>query len=198
MSEIRVIEKPANVSYETIRDIIHKAHQVHFDKGIVMKITTLSAKELEERVTKNNGKCYIAMENERIIGTLSYIKKYINHWYKHGNVIELTMIGILPDYQGKHIFSKLYEKLEEMLAKDYDMICCDTAINNIHAQLLYEKLGFVYVDFFASPSKHYSVEMVKWLKGNPYSKRYCDFRYKLKQLYTVMRFKPGKTKRFGI
>ena len=199
MTEIRVIEKPDNVSYDTIRDIIHQAHQEHFEKGIVMKITTLSAEELEERIVKHNGKCYIALENEKVVGTLSYIIKRLNHWYKRGDAVELTMLSILPDYQGKHVFSKLYKKLEEEVRmKQYDTICFDTAVANIHVQLLYTKQGFTYVDFLSFPSRHYSVEMVKWLNGIPFSKYYCDLRYKLKKLYTVIRFKPGRIKRFGI
>ena len=199
MPEIRVIEKPDTLSYELIRDVIHQAHKAHIEKGIIMKITTFSAEELEERIVRNNGKCFIATENERVVGTVSYIIKHLNHWYKSGDAAELTMIGILPNYQGKRIFSMLYKKLEEEIRKKgYTTICCDTPVNNIHAQQLYTKAGFTYVDYFASPSNHYSVEMLKWLNGCPFSKAYCVFRYNLKKLYSIIRFKPGRIKRFGI
>lgn len=186
MEEIRIIEKPETVSWETIRDVLQKAHQVHFDTGIVMHTTTLSAEELEKRVG-SNGKCYVAMDGNAIVGTLSFIQKKYRRWYCNGTVAELTMQGVLPTYQGKHIGTNMTKICEEDIYKSgIKMICFDTAEQNtirIHMAL---KDQYRLVDYHFN-NGHYSVEMMKWLEQCPFSQWYCMMRFNIKKISVYLR-----------
>ncbi len=198
MSEIRVIEKPESVSWETIRKVIQQAHQVHFNKGIVMRTTTLSAEEIEERVGKD-GKCFVAMDGDKVVGVGACRLKSFKRWFLHGDAMEFTLGAILPSYKGKQIYPMLTKvREEEARRQGIYVLCGDTAEGNTRILKMYSDLGFVYVDFYSFHfSKHYSVEMMKWLHGCPFSGAYCFLRFHLKKLYVKLRYKPGRIKRFG-
>lgn len=199
MKEIVVIPKPENISWEEIRNVIHQAHKSNFEKGIVMRTTTFTAEELKERVGPM-GKCFVAMDGDQVIGTTSCCVGEVNHWFYHGRIMKWMLLGILPMYKGFNICTMLLQKVEEETKlQGCTTISFDTAEENTNMQKICLKKGFVYVDFIAFPlSNHYSVEMLKWLDGCPFSKIYCFLRFNLKKYYIKLRFKPRRTKRFGV
>ena len=68
-----------------------------------------------------------------------------------------------------------------------------TNIDNKNVQTINAKLGFKQVRYYASPKTwYYSVIMVRWLDGCPYSNRYCDFRFKLSKFVTRLMWRPGR------
>ena len=163
-----------------------------------MKTTSHSADELAAKVGET-GKCFIATDGEKIVGTVSCRKGKINRWFYKGYVTNLMLFGILPEYQGKHIASKLIRAVEEAAETEgCNIVFLDTAAENDHMIQLCKRKGFLLVSYFSALSDHYSVEMAKWLDNCPYSKLYCSFRFFVRKLYIRLRFKPGKKKRFGV
>ena len=163
-----------------------------------MRTTTLSGKELSERVGEN-GKCFVAMDGDKVVGVGACRIKEFNRWFHKGNAMELMLNAIIPAYQGKHIYPMLHKvRIEEAKRQGLDVICCDTAEKNTKVIQLYSEMGFIKVDFCTPPSKHYSVEMMHWLGGCPFFETYCALRYSLRKFYVKMRYKPGKIKRFVI
>ena len=198
MADIKVILKPDSIPYDKIHDVLLKAHKNKKKNGMTMRNVSLSGEEIKEKIGKD-GKCYVALDGEKIVGTASYRIRTINKWYHKGKTAEFILSGILPEYRGKHIFPQLEEiRIAALKEAGINTIQFDTAENNARRQEIAKKVGYYYVDFFASHSNHYSVEMFRWLDKPPFSKGYCALRYHLKKIYIKTRFKPGKIKRFGI
>lgn len=187
MSEIRITEKPEEISWETIRSILQQAHKIHHDAGIVMYVSTLSAEELENRVRKNNGKCYVAFYGDQVVGTASYIHRAINRWYYKGDICEQTMVAVLPSFQGRHIATELTKVLEEELQRQgIPAVCFDTVEQNTGKIEMELRNRYRLVDYHFN-NGHYSVEMMKWLDMCPFSERYCKMRYLLKKTKVRMK-----------
>ena len=180
MLEIVIVEKPQSISWETIREILQQAHQAHFDAGIVMGTTKLTAKELEERVGEK-GKCYVAMEGDQVVGTASIRFKECCQWYCSGNTAEQTLLAVLPSYQGRHIGTALTKACEEeAVRRNVGTICFDTAELNTRKIQMALKDQYRLVDYRFN-NGHFSVEMMKWLVKCPYSKSYCTIRFLAKK-----------------
>ena len=108
------------------------------------------------------------------------------------------MDGIVPEYQGKHIFSMLEAaRMNALYEIGINTIRFDTAEKNTKRQKIAKKFGFSYVDFFASYKiNHFSVVMFKWLGERPYSQLYCLLKYYKRKIYIKTKYKVGKEKRF--
>ena len=86
MADIIIMEKPDWITYDDIHELIVKAHKVNIDKGIVMKTTKLEGEELKERIGVE-GRCFVALDGEKLVGTSSYRILEKNEWYfkaRHG------------------------------------------------------------------------------------------------------------------
>lgn len=71
MSEIQFMEKPDWVSWEDICDCIHKAITVNDKKGFHMLFANITPDEIEDKL--KDGKCLVAIHNNHVIGTTSFI-----------------------------------------------------------------------------------------------------------------------------
>lgn len=194
MSEIQIIEKPDSISYETIRDVLREAHKEHTDKGLVMIYHTLPAEELE-RMIGERGKCFVALDGDKVVGTASCRIKVYDKWYCKGEAWDEILLGVLPAYQGRHLstrFNKIRE--EEAVKQGINIIAGDTAEQNTKRIAIAEKEGFIKVDYHWN-NGHYSVELMKWLDGCPFSKKYCAFRFSCKRLKVRVRHNLGELKR---
>lgn len=200
MENISIIEKPDWVTYDEIHNVLYAAHERNREQGIFMNTARLSGKQIKDRIGPE-GKCFIALVNDRtIVGTVSASKTYRKCWYRTGMLVNLKMLGVIPEYQNQHISSLLYNKVEEYAVDNQiDLIELDTAENNTHSIEVYEKSGFRKVGYFASPNvKHYSVVMAKWLNNCPYSPCYANLRFLVKKGFIRFRYKKGGIKRLGI
>ncbi len=199
MNAIRVIEKPESVSYNIIHDILYKAHEINrVEKKFTIKTAQMTGEELEEYVGPE-GKCYIALEGKKVVGTLSNRVRRVKHWCAEGEAIELAMIGILPEYRGTHIFPMLYElAFKDVQNRKIKYMEIRTADKNLTMQRLGKYNGFKYIDFTPVGKDHYTVVMLKWMDKCPYPDVFIKVRYLIKKLYIKIRFKPGRVKRFGI
>lgn len=199
MNAIKVIEKPKSVSYNIIHDVLYKAHEANrVENKFTIKTAQMSGEELEEHVGPE-GKCYIALDGEKVVGTLSNRVTKVKHWCAEGEVIELAMIGVLPEYRGMHIFPMLYdEAFKDVQNRKIKYIEIRTADKNLTMQRLGEHNGFKCIDFNTVGKDHYTVVMLKWLDKCPYPDVFIKLRYLIKKFYVKIRYKPGRVKRFGI
>lgn len=195
---IRYLEKPESVSYDEIHEVLYAAHAVNRAKGMNMHNAELSGEELKESIEGKNGKCYVAMDGDRVVGTTSYELRSRNRWYAKGTIPYLTKAGVLPEYNGKGVYKTLAKYRDEEVAKlDCSVSEFDTAEHNDRIQEIWAKKGARKVSFIApKDADHYSVVIAYWPKGCPYSKLYCALRFTLKKWYVKLRYRVGGQKRF--
>ena len=198
MEEIRIKEKPDWVSWDEIHDVLWAAHKRNREAGMDMKYPSLPGDQLKE-LLKDGGQCFVALEGRKVVATGSYRIFKRRRWYnpKREKMISLLLDGILPEYEGKGIYSKLYHYREEHLKSlGFNLIDMDTAENNANIQKVFLKQGFRFVDFESYQTPHYSIMMAKWLNGCPYSKWECWWRFHWRKLRTKAIWKPGQVRRF--
>ena len=208
--EIRIIEKPEEISFDEIREVLWQANEKNRQDGFYLTTAQMSGEKLKERLGEG-GQCFVAMAQEsgadgtessqgRLVGTIS--ARFLNRrtWYAHERVVDYMLAGVIPEYQGRHINTMLAEKVFEFAKENgCGIVELDTAISNKHAIAVYEHQGFDFVGYKANPGgDHYSVIMAKWLGKCPYSKAYRRLRFLIRKTIVTLRFKPDKTKRFGI
>ena len=192
------MEKPDYVSWDEIHDVLWAAHKENRDAGMHMKYPGLPGDQLEG-LLGDKGRCFVALEGRKVVATGSYRVITCKRWYNKTKqkVVSLLLDGILPEYGGKGIYSKLYHFREEHLkGLGFNLIDMDTAEKNVGIQKVFLKNGFHLVDFEVYKSPHYSVVMAKWLKGCPYSKWECWWRFHWRKLRTKAIWKPGQVRRF--
>lgn len=197
---IEVKEKPEWVTWDEIHEVLWKAHEENRQKGVLMQLPALSAEELQKYV--GEGKMYVAMDDNRVIGTIALIIKEGKQWYNRGRYGYLCLGAVLPDCSGKGIFRMLYDHAEkEALRLQLPVLTRDTNEKNFRMLKISKKEGYYFVAYRACRD-HFNIVRAKWLNGCPYPLWCVKLRFQLSKLYLKTRFKmvPGKgrTKRFGI
>lgn len=199
MNNVQVIEKPDFISWDSIHEILYKAHESNRKNGVFMRTATLSGEELKNRIG-DKGQCFVVLVNGELAGTISVKFILRNTWYHKGRIADMMLAGVLPKYKGCGLYSLLTQECYAYSKKNgIDVIELDTAEGNIKLQSISLKNEFKYVATKASPyTKHYSVVMVKWLGKCPFSTKYINFRYKLQTFLFKLRYKRGSVNRLLI
>ncbi len=154
MGDICIRIKPDTIDYNIIHDVLYRAHESTREQGLIFHTSTKSGIELKEYLQQREGACLIAQDGDRVVGTLSYYVKKVNSWYCHGNLLDIVLIGTIPEYKGKGIHSMLYEKAIEYAKNNkLDGLIFGTAANNIKMIEIQKKHGFQIIDY------HYSNAM---------------------------------------
>ena len=107
-SEIQIIEKPEWISWDVIHKVLWEAHSVNRDKCVFMSYPSLSGDEIKNMIG-DHGKMFIAVGNNKVVGTLALIIKSGKRWYNSGNYGYLCFGAVLPEYSGKGIYRSLYQ-----------------------------------------------------------------------------------------
>ena len=191
-------EKPKTVSYDAIHELLWESNVYNREQGFILSTSKLPGEKLEQRIGKD-GYCFVALDGEKLIGTLSIRFVERNTWYAKGWIPDYILAGVHPEYQGMHVNSILSELVFDKL-KDlgYSLVELDTAENNDHAIKVYEHLGFKKVGFKTNiGGDHYSEVMVKWLIPCQFNGKIIELRHKMKKLYIKCRYLPSGKKRFG-
>ena len=198
MERIEVMQKPEQVTWEEIHNLLVDAHQKNIARNIVMKSTQLPAEELERRVGPD-GRCFVALASGKLIGTTSVGFYRGRHWYDKGKLVAHSMFtALLPRYQGIGIREEMIQFMEEYAREaGAEMIQGDTPVENTIVRENAHRNGFVEVAYRPFPG-HYSVIFVKWLGRNPFPMWYCRLRFLFSKYYTLIRFNIQGKKRFGI
>jgi RimJ/RimL family protein N-acetyltransferase len=193
-------EKPDNVSWDSIHEVLWKAHEQNRAHGMYMLYPSLPGEKLKELIG-STGHCFVAMEGNKVVGTCSFKPINRNAWYSKGRKTAYYILdGVLPEFAGKGIHARLFNLRQSYVEKQgYDLFVMDTAEHNLPIQKIFLKNGFRYVSFKCySSGGNYAVIIAKWLNGCPYLDWYCQLRFLLRKYYIKLRFKPGYIKRFGI
>ena len=201
MSEIRFIEKPDWITWSQIRDCIYQAHSINRKKNIYILNSEMSDEEFAERYEKNqNLHCFVALDGDRVVGVQAVKFVKMNRWWAKGKRVAYTCLdGILPAYRGTDVFLGLDRmRMKCITDSGVRIIQCNRAENNKSVLKLCKLGGFKYVQYSATGkgATYYSVIMVKWLDGCPYSDTFCIFMYKLSKFFVKTFWKPGYVFRF--
>lgn len=174
MGEIKVLEKPANVSWDDVRDAVFAAHAENRSKGIVMKLPGLPGDEIRAFIERGNGKLFVAMDGERVIGTSAVRVKKVNDWFYNGDTAYLCFVSVLPEYSGKGVYRKLSDAKDEYIEElGFRTVMADTHEKNMRILGILEKQGYKRVGI-KKYDDHFNVIMFNWTDGCPYgSFRLC-------------------------
>ena len=196
---ITVCEKPNWISFEDIHDLLWVANEENRKAGFVLKTSTLSGKELYDYLG-DDGQCYVALCDEKVVGTLSVRFVELDKWFFKGKIADFALIAVLPEYQGHHVLGALIEKgIKYTLYKECPTIKLDTAEQNIRAINAYKHFGFVPVGYYSvEKGDHNNIIMAKWLHKCPFNKTRILLEFLARKLFVRINYKKGKVKRFGI
>lgn len=119
-------------------DSLDRLHPEYRDKMAVLDL---------EEVKKNNGKCYLAVENEKAIGLImGYVRTYDEYDYldykcpKSGEISELI---ISKEARGKGIGKQLMKKMENYFKSiNCEYVFLDVFAYNKNAVEFYKKEGY--------------------------------------------------------
>ena len=200
-SEIKVMEKPDWVSWDDIHEVLVNAHAQNRANGIIMKKPSLPGEKIAEEIG-NDGKMFVAMEDNKVVGTLALIKKEGNKWYNSCKYGYLCYGAVLPECSGKGIYRSLYQ-VAEATAKQEGLLVLTRDTNERNARMLKitKQEGYYFVDLKVCED-HFNIVRAKWLDKCPYPSWYIRIRYVCSKWYKKVRFKMdpqrGKIKRFGL
>lgn len=173
-NEIRFLKKPSSVSFDKIHEILWAAHESTRANGMQFSTAEMSGKELEDYIKTHNATCYVAMDGDKVIGTNSCYLDYVNKGAIKGRFVKEVLVGILPEYKGQGIYSRLFE-LAVTYAKENkaDGMVTTTFAKNKKMQQIKKKQGFVYTRHFIKDG-HFSVGGYLCFKDLPHSKIYYN------------------------
>ena len=149
-----------------------------------------------------DGKMFIALDGDTVVGTLALIKRSGKKWYCNGNYGYLCFGAVLSEYSGKGIYRALYQKAEAK-AKQMELIVLTRDTNEHNARMLKISVqeGYYFVGYKACKD-HFNIVRVKWLNGCPFSSRYIKIRFLLSKFHIKLQYRmdreKGKVKRFGL
>jgi GNAT superfamily N-acetyltransferase len=207
-SEIRVVvphdgPKPGLVKLTTKSgDVITTITELNYTEGLNPANITMTASAMPgdkiKEILEGRGKMFVAMANDKVVGTGAYLIKQSHMWCLKGKCAYLCFGAILPEYNGQGIHKRLHVRLEdEALANGIDVLMFDTHERNQRMLEIQQKNDFRAVDVKICKD-HYDIVMMKWRNGCPYSEVNCKYQYLLHKWYKKLRYKPGRIKRFGL
>ncbi len=197
MEDIKVMPKPDWVSYDDIHELLAAAHKKNYEKGIVLRFSQMSGDEIKKYLGEES-ECWVAMCGDKLVGTTSVkFFKGKSWWNKGKKVAHGCFTGILKQYQGIGILEELNAlKYAYIKEHDADMNQGDTSEDNRTMLKVLAKDGYKVVSFFAPVGvDHYSVKVVKWLNGCPFSDEFIARRYRLSEKLTKFQYDKGQKSR---
>ena len=194
---IQVIEKPDWVSWDEIHNVLWKAHAQNRNRQINMALPAMSGEKITEFL-KGRGKMFVAMANDKVVGTGALLTKRTSMWCMNTKCAYFCFGCILPEYNGQGIHKEIHGCLEkEAFANGIEVLTFSTHERNQKIQEIHKKNGFIAVDIHVC-NDHYNIVMAKWLNARPYSDWYIKWQFLIHKWYKKLRYKPGGVKRFGI
>ncbi|MBO4367601.1 MAG: GNAT family N-acetyltransferase [Clostridia bacterium] len=163
-------EKDESVSYESIQELLHLAHEKNKANGLVYATADQTVAKLIEKIS--SGVCFIAVTNdgtdEMLVGTCTLEQRTLKYWYienKEEPLLLLKLVGIHPDWSGKGIGKALIGHCVDFARKNhYKMIVTDSAEENSAFRRLMSGAGFVIVDCVKYASNNFiSAVYAKWI-----------------------------------
>lgn len=202
MSEIQYMIKPDWISWDEVQECQRKAHEAtNNGKGIHMTVQDISGDDLRQYIEENgNGYCFIALDGRKVVG-LCGLKLFVGtRWWSWKKKVAYNCIdGILPEYQGSEVYFGLNEiRMKYIMESGAELIQSNTAENNKRVRKIAKMRNGKIVQFSATGrgADYYSVIIVKWLNGCPFSDRFINFMFNLSKIVVKTIWKPGYKVRF--
>ena len=147
--EIRLIRDADSISELT--GLLHRAYKPLADAGMRYFATHQTEDQTRERIA--GGQCYVAILDEKIIGTVLFKFPVVfegsenSRWYSRPDVAYFGQFGVEPHLQGQGIGSRMMN-LVERDARDGGAaeLAFDTSENATHLIEYYSKRGFRFVE----------------------------------------------------
>lgn len=195
---IRIIQKPDNITIADIQALYACAHQSNVEKGIIHGTISEPLDKFASRFQNESCLCLVAMDGNKLVGTTSVDIIDVNKWYANEKTAHVFICGVLPNYKGQHIFTRLIDKVYEYADKQkLKLFTLNTAEHNVAMNRFAKQSGFKAVDFVSNKNSNcYSVIYVKWLDKCPFSDQYIRLRYLYKKYRVKIKYKPGRIRRF--
>jgi len=200
MGDIQYMIKPDWISWDAVQECQRKAHEVtNNSNGIHMTVQDYSGEQLRDSIGEN-GYCFIALDNEKVVGVHG-VRFFIgNRWWSKGKKVAYNcMDGILPEYQGTDVYFELAD-LRMKYIKEYgaEIIQSNTAENNKTIRKITKIKKFKTVQYSATGkgANYYSVIMAKWVHGCPYPDWFINFMFNFSKVVVKTIWKPGYKVRF--
>jgi len=196
MNAFSIKRKPDYISWEQLAECQQHAHKSNKNKGVLMKSANYTADELRNAV--KDGITLVALDDAgALVGELSILYKQVNRWWHKGTAAYICYVAVIPEYQGKGVYSALSKLATELVLQDgVGVQFLNTHVNNMSARKAYEKDGYKRVRFSpGSRSDYYSVEMAKWLSAKKNSV-ICRLMFLITEFLVRLYYKPGKIRRF--
>ena len=181
-SMVEITQIHDDASFEEAARVIQTAFSdTKAKNNVVFAISDIDGAYLKRLIEEKSGVCFAALKDNAIVGTLSIVKQNVKKWFFSGETLKIRLVAVLPQYYGEHIGSQLVSSaLAYSKENHYSMIIVQTPANNIPAQKLYEKFGFVKVGYWRNKD-HDVIDYVWWSDNNRPSRaktRYMCFRAK--------------------
>ena len=172
-------EKDDNITWSEIQQVIFQSHDSNRKKGVDIHNAHLSPEELENAVGID-GKCFVALDGEKVVGTCSVAFKERNVWYAKGRVAYLLLAAVHPNYKGQQIFTKLSDlRMKYIISSGCTTLYMNIAEHNYIRRSIAKKEGFSPVAINYNPyNPHNYITYCYWTGQRPCSKiiimvRFC-------------------------
>lgn len=134
------------ISLDDIQKVISKAHNDNIKKGLIYATATQTTEKLKEKI--GDGVCFIAKENEKLIGTATVCTRDINYWYYHGIVALIKLVAVDPDSKHSKVGTRLIEVcIRQAKENSINVVVTDSAEENIIFRKLANRCGFKAIDY---------------------------------------------------
>lgn len=200
MSEIKIVEKPDWVSWETIHEVLVAGHAENRSKGVVMAYSVQPAKKIAE-ICKD-GVMFVALDGEKVVGTGAVILQKEHRWYYKGAAAFEVFAAVLPEYKGRGIYKLLSNaRKAKVIEKGIPVIISLTHEKNYRILEIAKQLGAKFVQLRAAQD-HYNIIFVRYLNGCPFPDWYISLMFNGSKILYKLRYRidkdKGRVKRFGI
>lgn len=193
---IEILQKPDSVSWDVIHDIVYKAHESNRKKGVNIQNAHLSGEQLKESLGVD-GVCFVALDGDKVVATASVAFHTLNTWYARVQKVGYgTLAAVLPEYKGRHLFSKLEKvRVSYVCAKGCTGFYVKTAEKNIEMRNIKKKHGYFEVSIGRTLfNPHNYITLYKWLDRRPFPAGYIRLRFFISWLILKIKLIIGAVK----
>lgn len=187
---IDITKKTESISWDEIGRVVWRAHAQNRERGVDIRNAHLSGEEIKNSIG-HDGDCFVAIDTSsgNVVACCSSRYNYLDTWWAQGKYAYATLDAVLPDYSGKHIFSRLSEaRLEAINEKKCSGIYMYVAERNKLRRKIARKEGYIPVELrMSSYNPHYYLVYVKWLMDKPHSSVYLSLRFIINWIYVRIR-----------
>lgn len=178
MTNIIYKEKDDSISWDEIQHVIYRSHESNRENGVDIRNAHLSPEEISTSIG-SDGKCYVALDNNHVVGTCSIAFKDKNTWYAKGKTAYMTLEAVLPEYKGNHIFKNLSELRNKYLESiGCNMCYMNVAEHNHIRRQIAKREGFIPVGIYFNPyNPHNYLTYCRWFIKPPFSIWYIKYKY---------------------